>query len=245
MQDQRTETPLLETRGLTKIFGSLRACDGIDLAIAPGEIHALLGENGAGKSTLVKMLFGVLDPSAGDILWKGKPVRIGSPGEARATGVGMVFQHFSLFDALTVAENIALAIEGNGRDRAVAQEDRITGGSRHEYGLPLNPSDSVVADLSVGQRQRVEIVRSLCCRNPAADHHGRADLGADAAGGGRPVRHPQAKLESEGCSVLYISATAWRKYGAICHHATILQAWQGGRRMRSESRRHAASARAA
>jgi simple sugar transport system ATP-binding protein len=161
VNNERTEAPLLETRGLTKIFGSLRACDGIDLAIAPGEIHALLGENGAGKSTLVKMLFGVLDPSAGGILWKGNPVTISSPGEARTTGIGMVFQHFSLFEALTVAENIALALDGN------VPIDRISEEARRlslEYGLPLDPS-AHVADLSVGERQRIEIVRSLL-QNP-------------------------------------------------------------------------------
>ncbi|MEP4859931.1 MAG: ATP-binding cassette domain-containing protein, partial [Alphaproteobacteria bacterium] len=84
---------LLDVRGLTKIFGTLRACDGVDLAISKGEIHALLGENGAGKSTLVKMLFGSLEPNAGEILWRGKPVRITSPNAARQLGIGMVFQH--------------------------------------------------------------------------------------------------------------------------------------------------------
>ena len=103
--------PLLEVRSITKLFGSFAACSGIDLKIAPGEIHALLGENGAGKSTLVKMLFGVLAPTSGEIVWQGSPVTIGSPGEARKTGIGMVFQHFSLFEALTVAENIALSLD--------------------------------------------------------------------------------------------------------------------------------------
>ncbi|HXV30083.1 MAG TPA: ATP-binding cassette domain-containing protein, partial [Sinorhizobium sp.] len=95
--------PLLAVRDLTKLFGSFAACNAIDLQIEAGEIHALLGENGAGKSTLVKMLFGVLAPTAGEILWNGDTVRIGSPGDARRLGIGMVFQHFSLFEALTVA----------------------------------------------------------------------------------------------------------------------------------------------
>src|SRR5690349_13106846 len=104
-------SPLLSVRGLSKLFGSFAACDSIDLDIGRGEIHALLGENGAGKSTLVKMLFGVLQPSAGTISWEGRPVTIASPGEARHLGIGMVFQHFSLFEALTVAENIALSLD--------------------------------------------------------------------------------------------------------------------------------------
>ena len=111
--DAGGQVPLLEVRSITKLFGSFAACSGIDLKIAPGEIHALLGENGAGKSTLVKMLFGVLAPTSGQILWQGRPVSIGSPGEARKTGIGMVFQHFSLFEALTVAENIALSLDRN------------------------------------------------------------------------------------------------------------------------------------
>ena len=87
-------SPLLAVRSLTKLFGSFAACNGIDLDIRPGEIHALLGENGAGKSTLVKMLFGVLGPSSGQILWKGEPVRISSPGAARRRGRGRVFVPF-------------------------------------------------------------------------------------------------------------------------------------------------------
>ena len=104
---------LLSVRKLTKLFGSFAACNEIDLEIQPGEIHALLGENGAGKSTLVKMLFGVLEPSHGQIVWQGQPVTIDAPGTARKLGIGMVFQHFSLFEALTVAENIALSLDSN------------------------------------------------------------------------------------------------------------------------------------
>jgi simple sugar transport system ATP-binding protein len=105
-----TAAPLLATEGLIKRFGPLTACDHISLDIRHGEVHALLGENGAGKSTLVKMLYGALQPDQGRILWNGSPVIIGSPAEARKLGIGMVFQHFSLFEALTVAENIALAL---------------------------------------------------------------------------------------------------------------------------------------
>ncbi|MYZ49392.1 ABC transporter ATP-binding protein [Propylenella binzhouense] len=149
--------PLLETAGLTKRFGSLTACDAIDLRIASGEIHALLGENGAGKSTLVKMLYGALAPDAGEIRWRGEAVSIASPAAARRLGIGMVFQHFSLFEALTVGENIALALPKkavtHGLDGTIRTVSR-------QYGLPLDPH-ARIADLSVGERQRVEIVRCL------------------------------------------------------------------------------------
>ncbi|WP_047030111.1 ABC transporter ATP-binding protein [Hoeflea sp. IMCC20628] len=214
--DQHSETPLLETRGLTKIFGSLRACDSIDLKIAPGEVHALLGENGAGKSTLVKMLFGVLDPSEGEILWKGKPVKIGSPAEARATGVGMVFQHFSLFEALTVAENIALALDGNIPIDKISEEARRLS---LEYGLPLDPS-AHVADLSVGERQRIEIVRALL-QNPELiilDEPTSVLTPQEAD----KLFETLAKLKAEGRSVLYISHRL-EEVQRICDRATVLR----------------------
>ncbi len=148
---------LLEVSGLTKRFGSLTACNAIDLSIRKGEIHALLGENGAGKSTLVKMLFGALAPDEGRILWNGDPVEIRTPAEARRLGIGMIFQHFSLFEALSVAENIALGLDTGSRGPRL--EGTIRDVSR-EYGLPLDPTASI-ADLSVGERQRVEIVRCL------------------------------------------------------------------------------------
>lgn len=216
VKDQETETPLLETKGLTKIFGSLRACDGIDLAIAPGEVHALLGENGAGKSTLVKMLFGVLDPSGGQILWKGQPVQIGSPGQARATGIGMVFQHFSLFEALTVAENIALALDGNVPIDKISEEARRLS---LEYGLPLDPS-AHVADLSVGERQRIEIVRALL-QNPELiilDEPTSVLTPQEAD----KLFETLAKLKAEGRSVLYISHRL-EEVQRICDRATVLR----------------------
>ena len=148
---------LLDAQGLTKRFGDILANDAVDLTINKGEIHALLGENGAGKSTLVKMFYGSLEPDGGEIWWDGKKVAIDNPAAARELGIGMVFQHFSLFEALNVVENIALALPNPGNMKDLAK--RIETVSR-EYGLPLNPSD-IVADLPVGIRQRIEIVRCL------------------------------------------------------------------------------------
>src|SRR5580765_88312 len=101
----------LELSGITKHFPAVVANDGIDLTVMPGEIHAVLGENGAGKSTLVKIVYGIVRPDAGTIGWNGEAVVINSPAQARALGIGMVFQQFSLFETFTVAENIALALD--------------------------------------------------------------------------------------------------------------------------------------
>ncbi len=152
----------LELRGLTKRFGALLANDHIDLAVAPGEIHCLLGENGAGKSTLMNMLYGLLQPDAGEILLDGKPMRCHSPADAIAAGIGMVHQHFMLVPVFTVAENLMLGREptkGFGLlDRAAAR--RRVRELAQRYGLPVDP-DALVANLSVGEQQRVEILKAL------------------------------------------------------------------------------------
>ena len=152
-----TSIPLLEAQGITKRFGTLLANDSVDLVVQPGEIHALLGENGAGKSTLVKILYGSLEPTDGEILWKGKKVNLKDPAEARKLGIGMVFQHFSLFDSMTVVENIALALP---KGQKITELSKRIEQVSNEYGLPLK-ADNLVADLSVGERQRIEIVRCL------------------------------------------------------------------------------------
>ncbi len=153
--------PLVSTRQIVKRFGALTANDHVDLDVGEGEIHALLGENGAGKSTLVKMLYGLLQPTSGRILWRGQPVTLANPKAARQLGVGMVFQHFSLFEALTVAENVALALDGGEGARDVAARLKDVSAA---YGLPLDPAREVWR-LSVGERQRIEIVRCLM-QNP-------------------------------------------------------------------------------
>jgi general nucleoside transport system ATP-binding protein len=210
------EANLLEVRGLTKIFGSLKACDHIDLTIRPGEIHALLGENGAGKSTLVKMLFGSLEPNEGQIFWKGEPVRIASPGAARKLGIGMVFQHFSLFEALTAAENIALSLEDKTPINTIAAKAQALS---YSYGLPLDPY-SLVGDLSVGERQRIEIIRCLL-QTPQLiilDEPTSVLTPQEAD----KLFETLERLRSEGKSILYISHRL-EEVKRMCDGATVLR----------------------
>ncbi len=207
---------LLEARRIVKRFGDFTANDEVSLALRPGVIHALLGENGAGKSTLVKIIYGALQPNAGELRWQGRPVRIADPAAARRLGIGMVFQHFSLFDALSVVENIALALPGAfDRERLAS---RIAEVSR-EYGLPLEP-EALVADLSVGERQRIEIVRCLL-QAP------RLLIMDEPTAVLTPQEADQLfvtlrRLAREGCAVLYISHRL-EEVKRLCHHATILR----------------------
>lgn len=216
---ERNGGALFEAQGLVKTFPGVRAVDGVSFSIAPGEIHALLGENGAGKSTLVKMMYGVLRPDEGGMRMRGAPFAPSKPGEARAAGVGMVFQHFSLFEALTVAENVALGMNDAPKTRVLNQRIREVS---ETYGLPLDP-DRIVGDLSVGERQRIEIVRSLL-QNPRL-------LIMDEP---TSVLTPQEvdtlfetlrRLAAEGVSILYISHKL-DEIRALCSRATILR---GGR----------------
>ena len=206
----------IELQGMTKIYGTMRANDNVSLKVAPGEIHAVLGENGAGKSTLMKMIYGVTQPDSGKILWDGQEVQIKSPAQARALGIGMVFQHFSLFETLTVVENIALAMDEKVSMSELSE--RIKRVSEH-YGLPIAPQ-RLVHDLSVGERQRVEIVRCLL-QNPKL-------LIMDEP---TSVLTPQAveklfvtlrQLASEGCSILYISHKL-DEIQVLCDNATVLR----------------------
>ena len=148
---------LLEAVDLSKSFGNFEANKNVNFSIKEGEVHALLGENGAGKSTFVKMIYGLLKPDEGKIFWKGNEIIINGPKHARSMGIGMVFQHFSLFEALTVLENISLALPG---DQSLSDLNQSIKQISLEYGLEIDPS-SRIYNLSVGEQQRVEIVRCL------------------------------------------------------------------------------------
>ncbi|MGV7218108.1 ABC transporter ATP-binding protein [Bradyrhizobium sp. UFLA05-112] len=215
------EPPLLQTIGLTKRYGDFLANASIDIDIFPREIHALLGENGAGKSTLVKAIYGLIQPSAGEIRWQGERIVLSGPSEARSRGIGMVFQHFSLFENLTVAENVALGLDGKESYKDMSA--RLEQVSR-TYGLPLDPKREVW-QLSVGERQRIEIVRALM-QNPKF-----LILDEPTA-----VLTPQEadqlfivleRLKAEGRAILYISHKL-EEVKRLCDTATILR---GGKKV--------------
>jgi simple sugar transport system ATP-binding protein len=208
--------PLLALEGITKAFPGTLANDDVSLAVMPGEIHALLGENGAGKSTLVKIIYGVLAADRGTIRWQGQPVQAPSPKAARALGIGMIFQHFSLFEALSVTENIALGIEGTFDLGALAE--RIAEVSEG-YGLPLDPR-RMVHSLSVGERQRIEIVRCLL-NDPKLLIMDEPTSVLTPQEVGR-LFETLRRLSSEGCAILYISHKL-EEIRELCHKATILR----------------------
>ena len=209
----------LSLRGIRKLYPGVVANDGIDLDVGPGEIHALLGENGAGKSTLVKIACGVTQPSDGQILWEGRPVVLRDPAHARSLGIGVVFQHFALFESLTVVENAALALPGRLRLDALAR--RIEELSAR-YGLPVDPR-RLVHSMSVGERQRVEIIRCLlqAPRLLIMDEP-TSVLTPQAV---RSLFGTLRQLAAEGCSILYISHKL-DEIRELCEVATVLR---GGR----------------
>ena len=207
---------LLRLESISKQYPGCLANDDVWLQIKAGEIHALLGENGAGKSTLVKIIYGLLKPSSGHIYWQGQLITINGPAAARALGIGMVFQHFSLFEALTVAENIALGLDQHIPEKELNQKiEQVS----QAYGLPLEPKREVHT-LSVGERQRIEVVRCLL-QNPQL-------LIMDEP---TSVLTPQEvqtlfatlrKLSAEGCAILYISHKL-DEIKKLCETATILR----------------------
>ena len=207
---------LLRLSGLTKAYPGVVANDDVSFDIREGEIHALLGENGAGKSTLVKMIYGLVTPDKGTMALHGAPYAPSEPSDARKAGVAMVFQHFSLFNALDVAENVALGMENPPPRRDLARRIRDVS---ETYGLPLDPA-RIVGTLSAGERQRVEIIRCLL-QNPRL-------LIMDEP---TSVLTPQEveilfetlrKLKSEGTAILYISHKL-EEIRTLCDHATVLR----------------------
>jgi simple sugar transport system ATP-binding protein len=209
-------TLLLGVEGVTKAYPGVVANSDVSFQISEGEIHALLGENGAGKSTLVKMIYGLVKPDSGRMTLRGQPYTPAKPAEARRQGVAMVFQHFSLFEALNVAENVALGMENPPPMKALAGRIREVS---EEYGLPLDPS-RMVGDLSAGERQRVEIIRCLL-QDPKL-------LIMDEP---TSVLTPQEveilfktlrQLASEGTAILYISHKL-EEIRSLCDEATILR----------------------
>ncbi len=214
--DHSAAAPRLQLVGMRKSYPGVVANDGVSLTVQPGEIHAVLGENGAGKSTLMKIIYGAVQPDAGEVWFNGRPVQVRNPQQARALGIAMVFQHFSLFDTLTVAENVWLGLD---KGLALAEVTRRISAKAGEYGLDVDPLRPVHT-LSVGEMQRVEIIRAL--------------LGAPQLlilDEPTSVLTPQAveklfvvlrRLASEGCSILYISHKL-HEIRALCTACTVLR----------------------
>ncbi|MDO8770485.1 MAG: ABC transporter ATP-binding protein [Burkholderiaceae bacterium] len=209
-------TPRLHLEGITKSYPGVVANQDISFGVLPGEIHALLGENGAGKSTLVKIIYGSVKPDEGAVSFNGSPVHIRNPQEARALGISMVFQHFSLFETLSVAENVWLGLD---KHVTLAEVTARISAKASEYGLDIDPRRPVHT-LSVGEMQRVEIIRALLT-NPKL-------LILDEP---TSVLTPQAvdklfvvlkKLSSEGCSILYISHKL-HEIRELCTACTVLR----------------------
>ena len=208
--------PLLAIDGVTKAYPGVVANDNVSFTIHPGKIHALLGENGAGKSTLVKMIYGLVRPDSGAMRMHGAPFAPASPSAARTAGVAMVFQHFSLFDALDVAENISLGMEHPPPRRTLAERIREVS---EAYGLPLDPTRRV-GDLSAGERQRIEIVRCLL-QDPKLlimDEPTSVLTPQEVEILFRTLR----QLAAEGTSILYISHKL-EEIRTLCDGATILR----------------------
>ncbi|WP_281647220.1 ABC transporter ATP-binding protein [Parendozoicomonas sp. Alg238-R29] len=212
------EPSRIRCQGITKTYPAVVANDNVCLDIKAGEIHALLGENGAGKSTLMKILYGVTRPDTGQIWWDGKPVTIPSPAKARELGIGMVFQHFSLFETLTVTENIALGLPAKEARNLKQLARRIQQVSEY-YGMPVDP-DRYVHTLSTGERQRIEIIRCLLqnIRLLILDEPTSVLTPQEV----ERLFHSLRQLADEGCSILFISHKL-HEVQTLCHQATVLR----------------------
>jgi general nucleoside transport system ATP-binding protein len=209
--------PRLELQNISKRYPAVLANDAISLRVEPGQIHAVLGENGAGKSTLMKIIYGAVQPDSGSIVFDGQSVQVRSPQAARALGISMVFQHFSLFDTLSVAQNVWLGLD---KHLSLAEVQARIRAKASEYGLDLEP-DRPVHTLSVGERQRVEIVRALL-----------ADPRLLILDEPTSVLTPSAvdklfatlrQLAAQGCSILYISHKL-QEIRELCSACTVLRA---------------------
>ncbi|MFN6470496.1 MAG: ABC transporter ATP-binding protein [Nostoc sp. SerVER01] len=208
----------LEVRNINKSYSGCVANHQINLAIQPGEIHALLGENGAGKSTLMKIIYGLVRPDAGEIFWEGRQVNINSPTEAISLLIGMVFQHFNLFETLTVTENIALTLPRSEKwDLSRVAKRIITLSAVYELNIDC---DRPIHTLSVGEKQRVEILRCLYQRAKLLI------LDEPTA-----VLTPQEteklfatlrQIACDGCSILF-SSHKLSEVQSLCTHATVLR----------------------
>lgn len=210
---------LLQLRDLTKAYPGVVANKDVSFDIARGEVHALLGENGAGKSTLVKTIYGLVKPDSGTMTLEGAAFHPADPRAARAAGVAMVFQHFSLFDAMNVAENIALGMENPPPQSEIAAQVRAVS---DQYGLPLDPT-RIVGELSAGERQRVEIIRCLL-QDPKLlimDEPTSVLTPQEVAILFETLR----KLSAEGTAILYISHKL-EEIRSLCDNATVLRLGQ-------------------
>ena len=209
--------PRLRLRGIRKVYPDVVANDGIDLAVMPGEIHAILGENGAGKSTLMKIIYGITRPTGGELFWEGDRFTPANPAHARALGIGMVFQHFSLFETLTVVENVSLALPGS---RQLDELSRQIASASERFGLPVDPR-RLVHSLAMGERQGVEIIRCLLqAPKLLIMDEPTSVLTPQAA---RKLFEALRKLAADGCSIVYISHKL-DEIQALCDTATVLRA---------------------
>lgn len=208
--------PLLRVKDLTKIYPGVVANDSVSFDIFPGEIHSLLGENGAGKSTLVKMIYGIIQPDGGEMMLDTAPFQPARPSDARAHGVAVVFQHFSLFEAMTIGDNIAL---GLSQSMPKSDLNKLIIDVSVSYGLPLDPN-CLVGDLSVGERQRVEIVRCLLQqpRLLVMDEPTSVLTPQEVSALFKTLR----KLSDEGCAILYISHKL-EEIRSLCSVVTVLR----------------------
>ena len=208
---------LLRLRGITKVYPAVVANDAVDLEVMPGEIHAVLGENGAGKSTLMKVIYGSVRPDAGTMEWNGAPLTISSPAQAREVGIGMVFQHFSLFETLTAAENISLAVPGS-----IPELSKRIRAASAQFGLDVEP-DARVQSMTVGERQRIEILRCIL-QEPKLIIMDEPTSVLPPQGIAK-LFETLRKLAADGIGIIFISHKL-EEIRALCDTATVMR---GGR----------------